>query len=50
MLSSLNLGARVARSHSARRTFSVAAGLDLGLPERYGHFIDGGFVERNPWG
>ena len=26
------------------RTFSIANGLDLGLPDKYGHFIGGEFV------
>ena len=43
-----NLCARTALSRAAARpvrAFSVAAGLDLDLPDKYGHFIDGCFVE-----
>jgi len=38
--------ARVARlGQPAKRCLSVATGLDLGLPAKYGHFINGKFVD-----
>ena len=43
----LALSARLAKSTvlARSRCLSVAAGLDLGLPAKFGHFINGEFVE-----